>query len=96
MATSNIIKEFLTEDKSSSSVSVSSQGFASLPINVSKSGYTPIGVLALVKSGGASGYCAISNFYFNASKTTLNVDVVNTYTGTATVSVAVTILYRKS
>ena len=96
MATSSIIKEFLTETKSSSSVSVSSKAFERLAINVSKSGYTPIGVLALSKNGASSGYCVISNFFIDGSKTTLNVDVVNTFTDTATVNIVATILYQKS
>ena len=96
MATSSIIKEFLTEDKSAPSVSVNSKEFVRLAINVSKSGYTPIGVLAIAKSGASSGYCVISGFNFDASKTTLYVDVVNTFTSTATVIAVATILYRKS
>lgn len=95
MATSKITKELIVEKKYAPAITVNPNGYASFDINVSKNGYIPIGVLELYKDGSASGYCAISNYFFNANKTTLTIGVANTSAYTASVGLRVTVLYQR-
>lgn len=78
---------------SSSSVSVAASGYATATVDVSKSGYTPLGILQIDKTGSASGYCVPSNW--SISGNTASVFLRNTSTSAATVTVSLTILYRK-
>ena len=82
-----------TDIKTSSAVSVAASSYATATVDVSKSGYTPLGVLQIDKSGASSGYCVPSNW--SISGNTASVFLRNTSTSAATVTVSLTILYRK-
>ena len=77
----------------SSAVSVAASSYATATVDVSKSGYTPLGILQIDKTGSASGYCVPSNW--SISGNTASVFLRNTSTSAATVTVSLTILYRK-
>ena len=77
----------------SSAVSVAASSYATATVDVSKSGYTPLGILQINKTGSASGYCVPSNW--SISGNTASVFLRNTSTSAATVTVSLTILYRK-
>ena len=82
-----------TDIKTSSAVSVAASSYATATVDVSKSGYTPLGILQIDKTGTASGYCVPSNW--SISSNTASVFLRNTSTSAATVTVSLTILYRK-
>lgn len=77
----------------SSAVSVAASSYATATVDVSKSGYTPLGILQIDKTGSASGYCVPSNW--SISGNTASVFLRNTSTSAATVTLSLTILYRK-
>lgn len=79
---------------STSATSVAANGYASATVDCSKSGYTPIGVVGIHKTGSASGYSVPSNYYFNGN--TLTVELRNTSSSAATVNIQVFVLYQKT
>ena len=82
-----------TDIKTSNAISVAASSYATATVDVSKSGYTPLGILQINKSGSASGYCVPSDW--SISGNTASVFLRNTSTSAATVTVSLTILYRK-
>lgn len=96
MATSKILKEYITEKRTAPAISITKSYYGEATVNAVKSGYKPIGVLSLSKSGASSGYCVISNYYFNSANTALTVGMMNTNTTeTATVTVDAVLLYQR-
>lgn len=91
----NLSNKYTTGAKATSSAtSVAANSYTTIPIDVSKSGYTPLGVLLLEKTGGSSLYCVPSSWTLSGN--TLSVQIRNTAAIDASVSIGVTILYQKS
>lgn len=89
------LARLVVESKSLSSVTLSASGGTDTATgDVSKTGYTPICIVAISKSGSGSGQAALSGYYI--SGTTANVSYVNVSTAARTVGTTVTVLYMKS
>ena len=94
MATSIIkmpIQGIVKENKDSSSATVAAGSSANFTIDITKSGYTPLWITGISKSGGGNADCVISAYYF--SGTDVIVTVRNVSTSARTISITATIAY---
>lgn len=81
-----------TATYSGSISSIAAEGSQSVNINVARTGYTPIGIVGITKSGAGSGYVDIAAF--SLSGTTATVQCHNANNGArSTIGVVVTVLY---
>lgn len=94
MASTIIRKQYTTEAVRSESLKLAGNTYGSVTIDVSKSGYTPIGVIGSRNTGASSGYAAPSHFQFSGNN--LTVGLVNTRSSSLTITVVVTVLYERS
>lgn len=95
MATSMIKKsmDITTGYFSKNNIAVGANAFVEETYNVSKSGYTPIGIITINKSGSGSGHCVISQF--RISDNNAIVAIRNLNSTAATVSMSITVLYKE-
>lgn len=93
MATSTLTKQYITKDLSgSATVSASSTGVVQNTVTLS--GYTPIGIIRVQKSGTNASYCSITRTHITA--TDWIIGLYNNRNADATCNVTVTILYEKA
>ena len=86
---------YVVENKTSTQTTVGANGYSgALSVNVAKSGYTPIGIVGISKSGGSSLYCFVSNYSISGNNITFYLR--NTYNGSATVTTTFSVLYKKN
>ena len=93
----NSNKVYTTDNKgTSSSVTVNANQFVTIVIPVEKSGWTPLGIVQLAKSGGSSGYCVPTSWYLDGNNNMCIVvyNVSNSFS--ATVSCSIKVLYVKN
>lgn len=69
-------KDMVVDTITKANTPVSASGYAEVTIDATKSGYTPIGVVGINKSGGSSVYCVPSNFYI---ETALSICICGTH-----------------
>lgn len=84
----------VTEAKSLGSVEIPASGVRSVSASVAKSGYTPLGIVGITKTGSNNGDAVVSTF--NVSGTTATVSLRNQGSATRTPSVTAYILYIKT
>lgn len=87
-------KDMVVDTITKANTTVSASGYAEVTIDATKSGYTPIGVVGINKTGGSSVYCVPSTFYIDNG--TFHMYLRNTSTSSATVTVVVSVLYQKA
>lgn len=92
--TSALLNLMVTESKSLGSVEIPANGVRSVSANVEKSGYTPLGIVGVTKTGSNNGDAVVSTF--NVSGTTATVSLRNQGSATRTPSVTAKILYIKT
>lgn len=85
----------LTEDRTSSATSCSANSNADFSISISKSGYTPIGIVSISKAGASNGNLAVSGFRFDSSTAIISVRNVSS-TALSGITTTVKVLYRKN
>lgn len=85
--------EYDTDTVTQSDISVPASSGASVTIDATKSGYTPVGILQINKSGGSSGYCVPSHWYVSGNNILMYLR--NTYSNAATVNLTLTVLYKR-
>ena len=97
MAVSTLKKEYLVE------IVTSNPGAYVVPrdsyltgqtLSLAKTGWTPKGILAYRKTGSASVYTILSNYYLQGND--LKLDFRNTYAADATVTLTVWVLYERA
>jgi hypothetical protein len=87
--------QYVVETKSTTGTSVAGGGRATVSINVTKTGYTAIGIVGMTIWG--TEVFSIGRMALNSSKTQASVTIINTYTDTrAPDSIEIYVLYRKS
>ena len=84
----------VTEAKSLGSVEMPANSVRSVSASVAKSGYTPLGIVGITKTGSNQGDAIVSTF--NVSGTTATVSLRNQGSATRTPSVTAKILYIKT
>ena len=84
--------KYISESKTSSSVSITPNGRGTVSIDVSKSGYTPIGIVGIFVPDTD---VFVVNEFFLASATTVTVILTNLYSASRASAVRVNVLYRK-
>lgn len=96
MATDKIVKknEFAVDTISIGSVTVPANSYADQSFTVTKSGYTPVGVILFSVSGTGTLYMGTASF--NSAGTTCSMRILNYYSESKTGTCAATILYKKS
>ena len=93
MATSKIQKQYVTKDYSgSATIAASTTG--AVQGDITLSGYTPIGIVRIQKSGTNASYCTIARFNFSATEWTIG--LYNNRNAEATCNVTITVLYEKA
>lgn len=87
-------KDMVVDTISKSGITLTANSFIDVIIDATKSGYKPIGVVGISKSGGASVYVVPSTFEIDGNnfKTFLR----NTTNSSATVNLIIFILYQKA
>lgn len=99
MAISTVKKKqspLLVETINLGSVEVAANhGVATAQLDVSKAGYTPLGIIEISKSGSASGQISITSFDITTANIA-RVGLKNSSTTTRTVTVSATILYEQN
>lgn len=86
---------FSTQTVQLSSVTLAANGgTGSITGDASRSGYTPMAIVGILKSGAGSGQVCFTAFYMNGS--TAKVDLYNNATASRTVSGQASVLYKKS
>lgn len=84
---------FIVENVEVASGTIAAGDAENLSVDVTKTGYTPIGIVGVHKTGQSYGYVSISRFY--ASTTTAYVSIYNNYSSARTYTVSVDVLYQK-
>ena len=85
--------EYVIDTVTQSDISVPASTGASVTIDASKNGCTPVGILQINKSGSANGYCVPSLWYISGNDVYLYFR--NTSSSAATVNLTLTILYKR-
>lgn len=91
----SVVSEFITFDsftKNSNVISASST--TTVTIDVTKVGYTPIGIIRVQKSGTAQAEVVLNRFQINGNEA--QIGLLNTKNAERTVNVGITVLYQKS
>jgi len=92
-----VLSSYLSvQTKSKSNVTVSAGGSKDIDITITRSGYTPIGIVGVILEGTWSDGCHVFRAYLNTS-TTARIGLRNRLaagTADATVKITVYILYR--
>lgn len=98
MATSTLKKEFIVDTVTSSAgaYAVPKDSFLTgQTLNIAKSGWIPRGIVAYRKTGAASVYTVLSNYYLQGD--VLKMDFRNTYSGNdAEITITVWVLYERA
>lgn len=90
-----VVSEFIAFDnftKNSNVISASST--ASVTIDITKAGYTPIGIIRIQKSGTAQADVALNRFQISGNEA--QIGLLNTKNTERTVNIGITVLYQKS
>lgn len=77
------------------SVSLSAGGYGSFTVDTTKSGYTPLGVVGIAPTGGASGYARLSQFEL-LNDNAIHFFVWNMYNSSVTWTIWFKVLYLKN
>ena len=87
--------QYVVETKSTAGTSVAGGGRTSLLIDVTKTGYTAVGIVGVMIWG--TEVFSIGRLSFNTAHTQATVTIINTFTDARTPdSVEIYVLYRKS
>lgn len=86
--------EFIVENVSIGSGTIASATAENLSVSVAKTGYTPIGIVGVKKTGQTYGAVSISRF--NIDGTTAYVSIYNNYSSARTYTVSADILYQRT
>ena len=81
----------IVEELAVTNVTVAASGIGTATIETAKTGYTPIGIVGIRKSGSSHGTCAIAAYYLDG--TTATILLANTSATARTITVRATILY---
>lgn len=84
---------FIVENVEVASGTIAAGDAENLSVDVSKTGYTAIGIVGVHKTGQSYGYVSISRFYTDG--TNAYVSIYNNYSSARTYTVAVDVLYQK-
>ena len=88
--------EFIVENKSIASGSISPGVSENFSVDVSKTGYVPIGIVGVRKTGQSYGTVSISRFNIDVDVKTAYVSIYNNNASTRTYTVSIDVLYQKS
>lgn len=81
----------LNEDKSgTANIPASSQ--EDFTISISKTGYTPVGIMSISKSGGNSGNAVVGGFRFDSSNAVISMRNIST-SALSSITISVKVLY---
>ena len=83
------------ETKTSSSATIAQNGTNAFTISVSKSGYTPVGIVGYNVGGSGRSRAGVFSCYLS-STTTVTMEVWNQSTGSVTWTASVDVLYVKN
>lgn len=87
--------QYVVETKSTTGTTVAGGGRTTVSIGVTKTGYTPIGIVGVMIYG--SEVFSIGRMSLNYSKTQANITIINTFADARTPdAIDVYVLYRKS
>lgn len=71
MATSTIPKQYIVDTVTAPAITVTKGGVGTVTVSASKTGYKPIGILAINKAivgSGVTNYIVVSNYYISSSE----------------------------
>lgn len=97
MATSTIGKQYKIASKTTASAtSINKQSQATINLDVSESGWQPLGIIGVSLAGATSGYVAVGNHWVNENTEEARVALINTNTAnSASITTTLRILYIK-
>lgn len=93
MATSKIQRQYVTKDFSGSTT-ISGNNVAAVQGDFALSGYTPIGIIRVQKSGTNASYVSITRFHLSATQWIIG--LYNNRSDEITCTVSITVLYEKA
>lgn len=97
MAVSTLKKEFIVDTVTSSEgayVVPKDSYLTDQSLNIAKSGWIPRGIVGYRKTGAASVYTILSNYYLQGN--VLKMDFRNTYSADANITLTVRVLYERA
>ena len=88
------VERFTFDSFTESGITIASGDTTSTSIDVSKEGYTPIGIIRINKTGANHANVLLNRFH--VASNVAQIGLKNTHSASVTITVGVTVLYQKS